>query len=101
MSTAQKQLTIYKCMGCGKNLPAGRRDKKYHGAACRMKAKRWRDKMSRAARDAKKAITTVAGYMDFEETRTHAYHRLKLLRQYANQCIERYETEREALRHEN
>lgn len=101
MTEELQQQTIFKCQGCGKNLPKGRRDRKYHNAACRMKAKRWRDKMITEAANATRSIRNVAKYLENPDTDAAAYKRLRALERFAHETILKFERERGLRSNEN
>ncbi len=74
------QTTIFKCRFCGNPKPSGRTDREYCNDACKLKAYRWRKRMTRYEYMANVNIINVAGYLDYPETFNQALEKLKSLK---------------------
>lgn len=73
------QLTIYRCAFCGNHRPSGRADMQYCSHSCKMKAYRWRQRMSRYETQTFKNITDLASYIDYPQTKDEAIKRLSTI----------------------
>lgn len=62
------QLQIVCCEWCGKPLPQARSHMRNHNG-CRQKLSRWRHEQTRRGNDLLTAITALAAYLKFPETR--------------------------------
>lgn len=79
------QLTIFHCRFCQGLIPIGRIDRVYCSKACKQKAYRWRNKVSRYASEIDKNINLIAEYLEHEDTREEALETLSIRRAYIAQ----------------